>query len=1146
MEKIQQKKKTIALLVLMAMFLGMIGFPAVAEDTTAPDAVTVLTDRGELRIARGNVLTVNTWLSGTADLNLPVEVTGSFAEFIRINGQKITTASVYEIHYPDNGRQTTFSVALEGLPDGIKNNTKLGTITIGRTGDQKAQIAVYYSTLTTVDQIKTNTSEVRLTAGQKEYATVWLSPTPAITKEYNISVEGEYADYILTEGDPEGKLTFLPDGTLAKLSIWLDPAKTLPANLEDGYILGKVIIGGDNCQPAEIFVRYSRADRFLTEIVFLEKKLELEVGETYQLEPVMKPKSATNTNVAWTIEDEKLDDGNETVPSPGTIADVVDGLVTAKEPGTAVIKVEALKPDDVGATRASDTLKLTVYSAAGSDGYDVKVESAAAESIEGDDWKWNDATHALLYVTGRHHLKLTLVDKISGEVPTEPIQWQVNRRTVAHFLNGKGEEVSSKLVKQEAVDLYVETPGTVTIVAVGQSSGKRYSFTLESKVQYIDDIKLYYRDYYDNDPDSNILLAEGEELELAVDRKLQLTAERLPIDTSNTKVTWKSSNSRVAQVGRGDVLTAKSAGEAVITATVKRNPKPPTTVEPGETLLDPEVTASFKVKVVNGTDVSRITVTPCDEKGDPLDGAGAIITYIDDEVSNVHNSVENALTFSAGKTKYFLVHSEGATLTTSPKIKWQGTRTGYLTIKQSSLTRTDTLVSVKATNSPAKLKAYQIVRMVATNVGNFPVDNYPEIFFNIEPGAPDSMEITNASKLLEVGYTRELKISVKPKRTDESVTWAVNDTTIAEIGPDGVIKGLKPGTVTVTATSIKNPAISATAQITVGYKVSSAKLNATSIKLAKGETFQLLVSIKPYQAMENQISFVAAEDHIAYVNNEDGSPEKGLIKLYDTAQPGEKTKIYVYIGDPANPVKKLTCKVQVAADPVADPDSFEDMVADAKTTEFKMQPGDFKNLAYTVRGLTSAQKKRVRVEWEILNETSVDGVLGTEVLYLDPLGNVSVLTDPGANWAQVRAKFYYLKQDGTEVPLKTTNEENPDELIFTINIMPSLVLSVDGNEAKAKPDIILVDDFFTSAVLEARLTPPDGDANITWTPSKTFSRYLEMRPLIADGVENQNIQTVTLIGDRPTKTVTATLKLVYEQEGKKKSMLVKFKINPEV
>ena len=75
------------------------------------------------------------------------------------------------------------------------------------------------------------------------------------------------------------------------------------------------------------------------------------------------------------------------------------------------------------------------------------------------------------------------------------------------------------------------------------------------------------------------------------------------------------------------------------------------------------------------------------------------------------------------------------------------------------------------------------------------------------------VSITSPSNMLDVGTTLKLQAVVQPLSAPQGVTWSVSDTHIASVDASGLVSGLNPGPVTVTATSVANPARSATIQL---------------------------------------------------------------------------------------------------------------------------------------------------------------------------------------------------------------------------------------------------------------------------------------------------------------------------------------------
>ena len=118
---------------------------------------------------------------------------------------------------------------------------------------------------------------------------------------------------------------------------------------------------------------------------------------------------------------------------------------------------------------------------------------------------------------------------------------------------------------------------------------------------------------------------------------------------------------------------------------------------------------------------------------------------------------------------------------------------------------------------------------------NYHWDNYTE-----EQKFEISLDKTSAS--VKEGQTVSLTAAVTP--TDSAVVWSSSDTSIASVSNDGVVKGVKAGTATVTAYIADNPNICASAEITVTAEeaplANVSTVSATEINL--GETINVSAS----------------------------------------------------------------------------------------------------------------------------------------------------------------------------------------------------------------------------------------------------------------------------------------------------------------
>ncbi|MBE6331309.1 MAG: Ig-like domain-containing protein [Bacteroidales bacterium] len=96
---------------------------------------------------------------------------------------------------------------------------------------------------------------------------------------------------------------------------------------------------------------------------------------------------------------------------------------------------------------------------------------------------------------------------------------------------------------------------------------------------------------------------------------------------------------------------------------------------------------------------------------------------------------------------------------------------------------------------------------------------YTEVYVVTRPTALDINIPTTSGGKYAVGATYQLSAGFTPSyTTEQNVTWSSSDTGIATIDANGVLTPVKNGTVTITCTSLDNPAVSysVTIEITGG------------------------------------------------------------------------------------------------------------------------------------------------------------------------------------------------------------------------------------------------------------------------------------------------------------------------------------------
>lgn len=92
--------------------------------------------------------------------------------------------------------------------------------------------------------------------------------------------------------------------------------------------------------------------------------------------------------------------------------------------------------------------------------------------------------------------------------------------------------------------------------------------------------------------------------------------------------------------------------------------------------------------------------------------------------------------------------------------------------------------------------------------------------FKYPPAVPEAiaLNLTNADNpTLVIGETLQLTATITPANADQSVTWTSSDETVATVDANGLVTATGPAgqTVTITATSVANPNLSASVKITI-------------------------------------------------------------------------------------------------------------------------------------------------------------------------------------------------------------------------------------------------------------------------------------------------------------------------------------------
>ena len=274
------------------------------------------------------------------------------------------------------------------------------------------------------------------------------------------------------------------------------------------------------------------------------------------------------------------------------------------------------------------------------------------------------------------------------------------------------------------------------------------------------------------------------------DKTLQLTARVLPEDAAQS-VTWSTSNKRIATVDANGVVTALKAGTVTITATATDGTG---------------VRAKFTVKVQKT--VKSLTISGAEKLGG---GQSTTIkaTILPKDAAN--QKVIYSLNCPASV----------ATISTS----------GVLTTKNVTEITTVTVNAVSAENSTISATWTLVI--------------YPKT---------TKLTLTAASSWINVGASAQLHVSATPETAQMPVRWRSSNTRVATVDANGVVRGLKAGTATITVRTTDGSNKRASVRVTVGIPATGVVITGNRIVRA-GATLRLMATVQPANATVKRVTW---------------------------------------------------------------------------------------------------------------------------------------------------------------------------------------------------------------------------------------------------------------------------------------------------
>jgi len=778
-----------------------------------------------------------------------------------------------------------------------------------------------------------------------------------------------------------------------------------------------------------------------------ESAISINEGASVKITATILPDNATDKSVTWT----SLDETVATVSADGTInalkAGKTEVMATSNASGMfAFCSVEVISQATVSLDKASVSLyegestKLTAT---------VTPDSATDKSVT---WKSLDETVATVSQDGTiKALKAGKADILATSNASGSFAFcsvEVKSRatvtldkssvslyegeSVSLVATVKPDDATDKSVTWRSLDetvAKVSAQGKVTAVSAGKAD-----IIVTSKATGSDAVcrveVLCHVDAVSIEP-------ELVTLQLGVgDTHADLVPVITPERATDKSVTWKSSNTKVAEVDENGRVTAKGAGYATIqvrtvdsdkTANCRVEilaaPVPSTsvTLDPTSLSLYVDETATVKATVLpeNTTD-KTVTWSSSDPKVATVSKDGVVtavkvgtatICAVSADGSHANCNVEvkskiSGLDLKVSETTLYVGQSTTMSATVTPagasEVVWEVSDNSKATLKANGYNCTLTAVS-----------GGEVVVTVRTPKGDIKKTATITILTHVS-----GVSLDNTSIEIQKGQTRSLNAKITPESaTDKSVTWASDNTSVATVDQNGNVKGVGKGTANISVTT-KDGGKTASCKVTVTQPVTGVSLNMTStaLDLATNKTAKLIATVAPADANNQVVLWSTSNSSVASVDQSGNVTAMGVGSAtitVTTADGNFKATCDITVMEKITPVTGVTLST---------------------TGPVKIKPGDTYQLTATI---TPADADDKGLTWKSTNPNafSVDQNGLVTALY-DGKGYVEVTTNDGGKTAKCQIEVtttHVTSVSLSQTSLVTLAKGSTYTLVATVN-----------------------------------------------------------------------------------------------------------------
>lgn len=769
-----------------------------------------------------------------------------------------------------------------------------------------------------VTSIAPSKTPTQITVGEVAQARVFVYPTTATNKTIKWTSSNE--SIVTVEG------------------ISTDALSYASANLK-GIKSGSAVITYETTDGSNVKGSFTvTVNPLVTMIMFDKRSIVTYIGnnEEIKITATCQPVNAGNQKLSWLSSDEE-------------VATVIDGKITLKATGSCTIT--AVAQDGSGVSKSASLLVLgSAESIKMSDApskmntgekldLDCTVVTKQGISYSVQDWSVDNeelaevsrdgVVTALLpgkvkvtakYFDGTSASKtITIVAPLKGISLPSSLTIAVGKtKTLSPIYIP--EYATNKSVKWTTSDSSVASISTNGVLTAA-GTGTAVISVRSEEGGYEATCKVYVIQ-----PVSGVTLNRSTyKLTIGVKDSVKLSATVSPSNATTKEVSWKSSNTKVATVTSGGIVTAKGPGTATITCTTTD----------GGYKATCKITVRQPVKGIKFAS-SKVTYYVGQKKAlsvvfTPSNASNKGVTYkLSDKTLGTISSKGDLTAKKKGTCTITAVSDDGSykatcTLKVVAKVDVQ-----KVNITKSSVTVTKgktkqlyttftpdnaSVKDVKWTSSDKSIATVNSDGVVTGKKGgtvtikcrSLDTGVYDKCKVTVyEPVKGITLSATSATVI--AGRTKILTAEISPSTaSNQSIKWGSGDKTVATVSSSGKITALKGGTCNIVAKSKDNPSVYAICKLTVLQPPTKITLSETDIEITRGDKAVLVATVKPKDCFDSTLKWKSSDPTVARVDSKGIitgiSAGKAVITCSSTVDPSVKRTCNVTVFQPVTGVK---------------------------------------------------------------------------------------------------------------------------------------------------------------------------------------------------------------------------------------------------